>query len=117
MDIVTIDRLQFAFTVMFHYLFPITTMGLAPFIAFYAIKAARGDAEAAIGCRILDQDLRDQFCDRRRNRHSTGVSVRNELGSIFCCQRRGDRPAACDGGRVRLLPGVGFSRRPALWKG
>ena len=48
MDIVTIDRLQFAFTVMFHYLFPITTMGLAPFIAFYTIKAARGDAEAAI---------------------------------------------------------------------
>jgi cytochrome d ubiquinol oxidase subunit I len=26
------DRIQFAFTVMFHYLFPITTMGLAPFI-------------------------------------------------------------------------------------
>jgi cytochrome d ubiquinol oxidase subunit I len=47
MDAVTIDRLQFAFTVMFHYLFPITTMGLAPFVAFYAIKGARGDGEAA----------------------------------------------------------------------
>ncbi len=47
MDAVTVDRLQFAFTVMFHYLFPITTMGLAPFVAFYTIKAARGDAEAA----------------------------------------------------------------------
>ncbi len=47
MDAVTIDRLQFAFTVMFHYLFPITTMGLAPFVAFYAIKATRGDVEAA----------------------------------------------------------------------
>jgi cytochrome bd ubiquinol oxidase subunit I len=47
MDVLTIDRLQFAFTVMFHYLFPITTMGIAPFVAFYTIKAARGDAEAA----------------------------------------------------------------------
>jgi cytochrome bd ubiquinol oxidase subunit I len=47
MDALTIDRLQFAFTVMFHYLFPITTMGLAPFVAFYTIEAVRGDAEAA----------------------------------------------------------------------
>lgn len=29
------DRLQFAFTLMFHYLFPIGTMGIAPFIAWY----------------------------------------------------------------------------------
>jgi len=47
MDVVLADRLQFAFTIMFHYLFPITTMGLAPFVAFYTIKAARGDAGAA----------------------------------------------------------------------
>lgn len=48
MDIVTTDRLQFAFTVMFHYLFPIGTMGVAPFIAWYAIQRARtGDERAA----------------------------------------------------------------------
>jgi cytochrome d ubiquinol oxidase subunit I len=47
MDVVMADRLQFAFTVMFHYLFPITTMGLVPFVAFYTIAAARGDAGAA----------------------------------------------------------------------
>src|SRR5579862_4402361 len=47
MDALTIDRLQFAFTIMFHYLFPITTMGLAPFVAFYTFKAARGDTDAA----------------------------------------------------------------------
>lgn len=34
------DRIQFAFTVMFHYLFPITTMGLAPFVAWYTVRAA-----------------------------------------------------------------------------
>lgn len=33
------DRLQFAFTVMFHYLFPIITMGLGAFIAWYATRA------------------------------------------------------------------------------
>ncbi|MGC2131356.1 MAG: cytochrome ubiquinol oxidase subunit I [Candidatus Aquilonibacter sp.] len=47
MDVVTADRLQFAFTIMFHYLFPITTIGLAPFVALYTIEAARGDADAA----------------------------------------------------------------------
>ena len=47
MDVVIADRLQFAFTIMFHYLFPITTMGLAPFVALYTIEAARGDADAA----------------------------------------------------------------------
>jgi len=35
------DRIQFAFTIMFHYLFPIGTMGMAPFIAWYTVRAAR----------------------------------------------------------------------------
>ncbi|HEY5257393.1 MAG TPA: cytochrome ubiquinol oxidase subunit I [Candidatus Baltobacteraceae bacterium] len=47
MDLVAADRLQFAFTIMFHYLFPIGTMGLAPFVAWYHFKAWRDDdAEA-----------------------------------------------------------------------
>jgi cytochrome bd ubiquinol oxidase subunit I len=37
----TADRIQFAFTIMFHYLFPIGTMGLAPFVAWFTIRAAR----------------------------------------------------------------------------
>jgi cytochrome d ubiquinol oxidase subunit I len=41
MQSVLADRIQFAFTIMFHYLFPITTMGLAPFVACYTWKAAR----------------------------------------------------------------------------
>jgi cytochrome d ubiquinol oxidase subunit I len=47
-DPVLADRLQFAFTVMFHYLFPVGTMGLAPFVAAYTWKAARNrDEESA----------------------------------------------------------------------
>ncbi|MGH7727205.1 MAG: cytochrome ubiquinol oxidase subunit I [Vulcanimicrobiaceae bacterium] len=37
------DRIQFAFTIMFHYLFPIGTMGLAPFIAYYTLRAVRSN--------------------------------------------------------------------------
>ena len=42
------DRIQFAFTIMFHYLFPIGTMGLGPFIAFYTVKGIRTGDEQAI---------------------------------------------------------------------
>jgi cytochrome d ubiquinol oxidase subunit I len=42
-DIVLADRLQFAFTIMFHYLFPITTMGIAPFIAWYNYRALKSE--------------------------------------------------------------------------
>ena len=46
MDIAIADRLQFAFTIMFHYLFPITTMGLAPFVAWFTLRAHQtGDLE------------------------------------------------------------------------
>ena len=53
MDAVLADRLQFAFTIMFHYLFPIGTMGLAPFVAAYTWKAARtGDPQSAQAARF-----------------------------------------------------------------
>jgi cytochrome bd ubiquinol oxidase subunit I len=53
MEVATVDRLQFAFTVMFHYLFPIGTMGLAPFVAWYVWRSAHGDAEAGPIARYL----------------------------------------------------------------
>jgi cytochrome d ubiquinol oxidase subunit I len=42
---VTVNRLQFTLTVTFHYLFPILTMGLALFIAYFATVAYRGRQE------------------------------------------------------------------------
>jgi cytochrome bd ubiquinol oxidase subunit I len=43
-DAAVADRIQFAFTVMFHYLFPITTMGLAPLIVVLkTLHLRRGD--------------------------------------------------------------------------
>jgi cytochrome d ubiquinol oxidase subunit I len=52
MSPVLADRMQFAFTVMFHYLFPIATMGVAPFVAWYTVKASCGDAEAECAARF-----------------------------------------------------------------
>lgn len=46
MDIALADRLQFAFTILFHYLFPIGTMGLAPFVAWYTWRSTVGDEQA-----------------------------------------------------------------------
>jgi cytochrome d ubiquinol oxidase subunit I len=42
---VTVNRLQFTLTVTYHYLFPILTMGLALFIAYFATVAYRGRPE------------------------------------------------------------------------
>jgi cytochrome bd ubiquinol oxidase subunit I len=52
MEPAVVDRLQFAFTIMFHYLFPIGTMGLAPFVAWFTWRASKGDEEAARAARF-----------------------------------------------------------------
>ncbi len=47
-DTVIADRIQFTFTVMFHYLFPILTMGLAPLIVVLkTLHLTRGEARYA----------------------------------------------------------------------
>ena len=53
METVLWDRLQFAFTIMFHYLFPIITIGLAPFIAvFWWMTARTGDSRFEAAARL-----------------------------------------------------------------
>jgi cytochrome bd ubiquinol oxidase subunit I len=44
-DAATADRIQFAFTVLFHYVFPITTMGLAPIIVYFKTMHLRTGEE------------------------------------------------------------------------
>src|SRR3954454_11082386 len=44
-DHVTVDRLQFAFTITFHYLFPILSMGLGLFIAWLKSVSYLGRAD------------------------------------------------------------------------
>ncbi|SRR5579884_36465 len=52
-DAVVADRVQFTFTVMYHYLFPILTMGLAPLIAaLKTLHLVRRDALSAAAARF-----------------------------------------------------------------
>ena len=56
----TVDRLQFAFTVTFHYLFPILTMGLALFIALLKTVAHLGSEQRRLPLlRRTDAQRRD----------------------------------------------------------
>ncbi len=114
MDVVTADRLQFAFTIMFHYLFPITTIGLAPFVAMYTIEAARGDRDAARAATFWTRIFARQLRGWCRNRHSDGIPVRDELGGVLGGGRLGHRSAAGDGRYVRILSRVDLPRRPAV---
>ena len=41
MEANTLARIQFAFTVTYHYLFPMLTMGLAPLIVIFKVLAFR----------------------------------------------------------------------------
>ncbi len=52
-DAVIADRIQFAFTLMFHYLFPILTMGLAPLIVVLkTLRLLRRDEKYAAAARF-----------------------------------------------------------------
>ena len=100
------SRIQFAFTIIYHYLFPQLTMGLAWFLVYWKWRALRtGDEEIQPGCAILGQDLWTQFRGWRGDRHSDGVSVRNELGRLLQICRRRHWTNAGDGRHVRLLSG------------
>src|SRR5438309_486110 len=52
MDALNLHRLQFGFTVSFHYLFPQLTMGLALLILLLKTMGLRGDEEAARAARF-----------------------------------------------------------------
>ena len=102
-----ISRLQFAFTVTYHYLFPMLTMGLALLIfVLKSIYMRNGNESLQHRRAVLGQDLRHHLRDGRRHRHPAGVPVRHQLGSLLRVRRRHHRPDPGDGGRLRVLPGV-----------
>jgi cytochrome d ubiquinol oxidase subunit I len=60
-DHVLIDRLQFAFLITFHYLFPILTMGLALFVAWLKTVAYAGRADHRFVLWRKSDDEREQY--------------------------------------------------------
>ena len=101
-----VDRLQFAFTITFHYLFPQLTMGLALLIVVLQTMALRtGDERYTQRGAILGHDLRHQLRHRRRDRHPDGIPVRDQLVAVLR-----DIPAASS---VRRSPWKACS--PSSW--
>jgi cytochrome d ubiquinol oxidase subunit I len=97
-DTVLADRLQFAFTIMFHYLFPIGTMGLAPFVAWYTWKASSGDAEAVRAARFWTKIFTINFAAGV----VTGIPMEFQFGTNWAvfAQRSGSivgQPLAMEG--------------------
>jgi len=79
-----VHRLHFAFTITFHYIFPQLTMGLALLIVYLKTKALRtGDehynraADSGLGSSGLN------FALGVVTGIPDGISVRDELGSVF----------------------------------
>jgi cytochrome d ubiquinol oxidase subunit I len=97
-DPVLADRLQFAFTIMFHYLFPIGTMGLAPFVAGYTWQASEGDVEAVRAARFWTKIFTINFAAGV----VTGIPMEFQFGTNWAAfaQRSGSivgQPLAMEG--------------------
>ena len=97
-DPVVLHRLQFAFTIIYHYLFPVLTMGLAlPHRRDEGPRPAQGRRAVERRGAVLDPDLRHQLRGRRGDRHPDGVPVRDQLGAVLALFGQRHRPHARDG--------------------
>ena len=85
MDTSTIfSRLQFAFTISFHYLFPQFTMGLALLLVILKVLYLwRKDERFNTGCPFLGENLCDHICVRGGDGHPNGVPIWHELGAFL----------------------------------
>ncbi len=111
MDPVILARLQFALTIVFHFIFPPITIGLAWLLVVLEWKGWRTGEEVWRGSgQVLRQAVGAHLCRRRGHRHRHGVPVRHQLGQLFQVRRRHLRRAAGRRRRVRLLPGVQLPR-------
>ena len=115
-DALVWHRLQFAFTIIYHYLFPQLTMGLALLIV--VLKAlglrsgdTRWDDAARFWIRIFGINFAVGVV--------TGIPMEFQFGTNWARFSRfagpRDRPDARDGGAVRVLPRVELPRR--CWSG
>ena len=83
MDVLMLSRLQFAFTIMFHYLFPPLTIGLGVVLVYLeGMYLWKRDPLYETAARYLDKYLRPELCPGRGDGHCNGVRVRHELGDL-----------------------------------
>ena len=105
MDALVLHRIQFAFTITFHYLFPQLTMGLALLILILKTigimhnRAAYNDAARFWG-RIFAVNFIMGVV--------TGIpmefQIQHQLVSVLAGNGQRYWPASCDGGRLLFFP-------------
>src|SRR5437868_4162156 len=84
LDPVLIARLQFAFTIIWHIIFPAFTIGLSAYIATLCVMWMRtGQGTLPRARAVLDEDLRRGLRDGRGVRDRPVLSVRHQLEPIF----------------------------------
>ena len=111
MDVVALSKLQFALTVMYHFLFVPLSIGVGLVLVlaerrYYKSGAAGGQG----GVGLLDQDLHGDVRRGGRYRHRDGVRLRHQLGDVLALRRGHLRSPTRRRGAVRLLPGVHVPR-------
>src|SRR6266700_5439601 len=115
-----VDRLQFAFTITFHYLFPPTDDGPR-----YAHPGPAGPSRCALLTTSAASITTAPRVSGQKSSPSTSrwalspgfqwISVRHELGAVFTRRRRSDRPVFGSRRRLLLLSGADLSGPPDLW--
>ena len=114
-DPVLLARLQFAFTISFHIIFPSFTIGLAAYIAtLLGDVAAHRAGPLSVARAVLDQDLRGLVRHGRRLGHRAFLPVRHQLEPLLGRHRQRDRARDRLRGAHRLLPRSDVPRRAAV---
>jgi cytochrome bd ubiquinol oxidase subunit I len=111
---ILLARIQFAFTVSFHFIFPAFSIGLASYLAVLEGLWLKTGKRSISTCSLLAEDLRDHLRDGRRLGHRHVLPVRHQLVGFLRPGRPGDRAADGLRGADRLLPRGRLPRRHAV---
>ena len=115
MDAVMLARIQFAFTVGYHFIFvPISIgVGMMVVLSESALLQERDPADRAAS-NFWIKLFTTTFAIGVATGHHDGVRLRHELGQLLALRRQHLRRAARRRGPHRLLPRVDLPRRPAV---
>ena len=115
MDALMLSRIQFAFTVGYHFIFVPISIGLAMMVVLSERRYYKSGIPAHMAAsKFWIKLLHDELRHRRRHGHHHGVRLRHQLGRLLALRRQHLRRAARRRGSLRLLPRVHVPRRPAL---
>ena len=90
-DPVVLHRLQFAFTIIYHYLFPVLTMGLAFLIVVMKALGLREGGERWNDAARKGVPRREDGEELRlQHSHEAGSSRRAEVAAMMAKRRRGN---------------------------